>query len=332
MTAPCPNQIIDATTGRTPPPSRLSTPSSPSTSSIGDQDEQKLQSPTIDAKERKRQRDRERYASMSVEKRKDINKKRRGMHETVCHPPMPNSSRAAYANKWYRNLTPDVRESRRECLRLYNKTTRRKEAKRADNRRRRELRANTLNSESIPMENPTYTPEIVHPNSDATEPNGSPVSARDWAIPELSGTPFFPASTQTEDVGSPNRCTGRLRHKRHVPSGERQSLLARRNQQFETTVGRNLAAPIEGAAGVGGEGCDTIHQQMTTEVNINDPASEGLTSEQPLIEEPDDEPSQEQESQQQEDPPQAADFAPEEANLSEEGRQDYALPSKYFMV
>ncbi|WVZ67867.1 hypothetical protein U9M48_016889, partial [Paspalum notatum var. saurae] len=101
MTAPCPNQIIDATTGRTPPPSRLSTPSSPSTSSIapsmdqinnnggrtpftdisnnigGDQDEQKLQSPTIDAKERKRQRDRERYASMSVEKRKDINKKRR---------------------------------------------------------------------------------------------------------------------------------------------------------------------------------------------------------------------------------------------------------------
>ncbi|WVZ67870.1 hypothetical protein U9M48_016889 [Paspalum notatum var. saurae] len=142
MTAPCPNQIIDATTGRTPPPSRLSTPSSPSTSSIGDQDEQKLQSPTIDAKERKRQRDRERYASMSVEKRKDINKKRR----------------EAY------------------------------------------------------------------------------------------------------------------------------------------------------------------------------PASEGLTSEQPLIEEPDDEPSQEQESQQQEDPPQAADFAPEEANLSEEGRQDYALPSKYFMV
>ncbi|WVZ63160.1 LOW QUALITY PROTEIN: hypothetical protein U9M48_012816 [Paspalum notatum var. saurae] len=43
----------------------------------GDQNEPNLQSPTIHAKERKRQRDRERYASMSVEKRKEINKKRR---------------------------------------------------------------------------------------------------------------------------------------------------------------------------------------------------------------------------------------------------------------
>ncbi|WVZ74174.1 hypothetical protein U9M48_022388 [Paspalum notatum var. saurae] len=43
----------------------------------GDQDESNLRSPVIDAKERKRQRDRERYATLSVEKRNEINKKRR---------------------------------------------------------------------------------------------------------------------------------------------------------------------------------------------------------------------------------------------------------------
>ncbi|WVZ78404.1 hypothetical protein U9M48_026117 [Paspalum notatum var. saurae] len=122
-----------------------------------------------------------------------------GAYETVCHPSTQNSSRAAYHSKWYKNLTPEERQSRREYLRLYDKKPSRKEAKREDNRRRRELRANTLNPESIAMENPTYSPEIVHHNSDATEHDRSPVSARDWAIPEMSRTPFFPASTQTKE-------------------------------------------------------------------------------------------------------------------------------------
>ena len=51
-----------------------------------------------------------------------------------------------------------------------------------------------------------------------------------------------------------------------------------------------------------------------------DSANEVLTLDLPLIKEPDD---QEQEEQQQEDPPQAIDPASEEANPSEEGRQDH---------
>ncbi|WVZ88243.1 hypothetical protein U9M48_034786 [Paspalum notatum var. saurae] len=202
-----------------------------------------------------------------------------GAHETVCHPSMQNRSRAAYHSKWYKNLTPEERESRREYLRLYDKKLSTKEAKREDNRRRRELRANTLNPESIAIENPTYSPEIVHPNSDATEHDRSPVSARGRAIPEMSGTPFFPASTQSKEVGSPDRYIGRPRHKRHVPSGERQTLIARRNQQFEASFARNLASPIEGAAGVGREGCDSIHDQMSTEVNNNGDDDEGVVFE-----------------------------------------------------
>ncbi|WVZ79781.1 hypothetical protein U9M48_027319 [Paspalum notatum var. saurae] len=193
-----------------------------------------------------------------------------GAHETVCHPPKQNSSRAAYFMKRYKNLTPDVRESKRARDRLYDKTPKRKETKRDYIRRQRELQANTLNPVSIAMENPKFTPEIVHPNSDATERNGSPVSWRDLVIPEISGTPFFPAPTQTEEVGSPDRCTVPVRHKRHVPSGERQSLLARRNQQFEATIVRNLAAPVEDAANVGREGCDAIRDEMTAEDNTNE--------------------------------------------------------------
>ncbi|KAJ1265745.1 hypothetical protein BS78_08G099100 [Paspalum vaginatum] len=50
-------------------------------------------SPIIDAKERKRQRDRERYASMSVEKRNEKNKKRReACQRNKRRPMMPGSS------------------------------------------------------------------------------------------------------------------------------------------------------------------------------------------------------------------------------------------------
>lgn len=119
------------------------------------------------------------------------------------------------------------------------------------------------------MEDPTYTPEVVHPTADATEPDGSPVSARDWVIPEFGGTPFLPASTQTEDVGSPDMSTGPLRRKRHVPSGERQALLARRNQQFEAAIARNVAAPTEDTIGDAGEGDDWTQPHTTAEINNN---------------------------------------------------------------
>ena len=88
-----------------------------------------------------------------------------------------------------------VRESRRERLRLYNQTPRRKDAKIEYMRKRRALQADTLNHASIAMEDPTYTPEVVHPTADATEPDGSSVTACDWVIPEFVRTPFLPAST-----------------------------------------------------------------------------------------------------------------------------------------
>jgi hypothetical protein len=111
-------------------------------------------------------------------------------------------------------------------------------------RKRRALQADTLNHTSIAMEDPTYTPEVVHPTTDATKPNGSSVTADDWVIPECIMTPFVLASTQTEDVGTFDMSTEAVRRKHHVTRGERQAILARRNQQFEASIAKNVATLI----------------------------------------------------------------------------------------
>ncbi|PWZ13521.1 ATP-dependent DNA helicase PIF1 [Zea mays] len=82
------------------------------------------------------------------------------VHESVDNTPNHTMKRVAYFSEWYKNLTPVERESRREHLRLYNKTPRRKDAKIEYGKKRRALQSDTLNQESIAMEDPTYTPEV----------------------------------------------------------------------------------------------------------------------------------------------------------------------------
>ncbi|AQK75317.1 hypothetical protein ZEAMMB73_Zm00001d018231 [Zea mays] len=220
--------------------------------------------------ERKRQMDRERIATMSVEQRNKFNKKRRETRQrNKGQNVMPNVSGDGDKKE---NVDPDddsdwmhrnegfqandivattdlltqgiTRESRLKRLRLYNQTPRRKEAKIEYMRKRRALQADTLNHTSIAMEDPTYTPEVVHPTTDATKPNGSSVTADDWVIPECIMTPFVLASTQTEDVGTFDMSTEAVRRKHHVTRGERQAILARRNQQFEASIAKNVATLI----------------------------------------------------------------------------------------
>ncbi|AQK61565.1 hypothetical protein ZEAMMB73_Zm00001d012842 [Zea mays] len=63
------------------------------------------------------------------------------------------------------------------------------------------------------------------------------------AIPELSPTPFVPNPSQTEDVekDSMTESPRRQRHKRHVSSGQRQTLVSRQNQKFHLAIGTNFA-------------------------------------------------------------------------------------------
>jgi hypothetical protein len=127
------------------------------------------------------------------------------VHETVDNIPKHTMKRAAYFSEWYKNMTPVERESRHVCLRLYNKTPRWKDANKECSRKRRALRANTLNQESIAMEDPVYTPEVVRPTTYGIEQYGSLVTTCDWVIPEFVMTPFLPTSTQTKNILSPTK-------------------------------------------------------------------------------------------------------------------------------
>ncbi|ONL92436.1 hypothetical protein ZEAMMB73_Zm00001d027245, partial [Zea mays] len=191
-----------------------------------------------------------------------------GVHDTVGNTPNHNLERAAYFRERYKNLTPAEMEFRRERLRLYDNTPKRKGSKIEYIRKRRALLADTLSQESIAMESPIYTPEVVHPTTDAIEPDGFVVTPCDWVIPEIASNPFLPAPTQTEDVDSPHMSTGPLRRK-HVPRGERQAILARRNRQFEASISRNMATTTEDTISDAGEGADCTQPHMTTENNNN---------------------------------------------------------------
>ncbi|PWZ26234.1 ATP-dependent DNA helicase PIF1 [Zea mays] len=192
------------------------------------------------------------------------------VHESVDNTPNHTMKRAAYFSERYKNLTPVDRESRRERLRLYNKTPKRKDAKTEYGRKRRALQSDTLNQGSIAMEDPTYTPEVGCHRTDATQPYGSSVTTCDWVIPEFVGTPFLPTSIQTEDVGSLTLSTEPLSRKHHVLSGARPAILGSRNQQFEAAISRNVATVTEDTISDAVEGDDWTQPHTTTEIHNND--------------------------------------------------------------
>jgi hypothetical protein len=191
------------------------------------------------------------------------------VHENVSHTPKHTRKRTDYISERYKNLIPIEREFRCERLRLYNRTLRRKEAKVDHNRRRRVMQSDTLNQSSIATEDPTYTPKFVHPTADAKEPDGSIIAVYDWVIPKFVNAPFLPSPTQTEDVASPDMYTDPLKHKHHVPHGERQAILARQNHQFEATISRKVGTSIEDTSGDAVVGDDWTQRHTTMKITNN---------------------------------------------------------------
>ncbi|XP_023157380.1 uncharacterized protein [Zea mays] len=198
------------------------------------------------------------------------------VHETVDNIPKHTMKRAAYFSERYKNMTPVERESRHVRLRLYNKTPRRKDANKECSRKRRALQGDTLNQESIAMEDPVYTPEVVRPTTYGIEPYGSSVTTCDWVIPEFAVTPFLPTSTQTKDVGSLDMSTEPLRRRHHVLSGIRPATLGRRNQQFEDDIGRNVATVTEDTICDAMEGDDWTQPHPTAEIHTNGMVEQGV--------------------------------------------------------
>ncbi|WVZ85139.1 hypothetical protein U9M48_032090, partial [Paspalum notatum var. saurae] len=270
------------------------------TTSWGDQDASNSLPQDIDPKERKRQRDRERWATMSAEQNIEKNKRRReARQQNKGQPILPELSKDGDVegdDEWlHRNETYEPYNVERGDLALAADST----SSYGDNsntiqftnlstnpmadtplgRRQRgtieednESSNKTLHHESIAMENPKYIPEVVQPTTGVYAPLGSPVSSSDWIVPNLSPSPTFivPVSRKHEDVDTSERSPRCIRQKRNVPSGKRQSLLARRNQQFESAIARRVYAIPKDDESDAGEKGNSTQPQTTADINNNE--------------------------------------------------------------
>jgi hypothetical protein len=77
----------------------------------------------------------------------------------------------------------------------------------------------------------------------------------------------MPASTQTEDVGSPDMSTEPLRRKHYVLCGERQAILARRNKKFEANIAGNVATLTKDTISDVRKMDDSTQPGLTIEIN-----------------------------------------------------------------
>jgi len=106
-------------------------------------------------------------------------------------------------------------------------------------RRDKESHENNRHPDSIAMENPQFTPQLIFPSE------GQPtVRADDLVSPESNLTPL--CIRTTSDQASENQTLEQSIElpitqnfqRRGITAGERQTLLARRNLQFESKLGR----------------------------------------------------------------------------------------------
>nr|XP_034598326.1 stress response protein nst1-like isoform X2 [Setaria viridis] len=144
--------------------------------------------PPLEPREWRRQRDRNRYKLMSIQKKEELLKKRRENYQRSKSAPAnvevgrnqllgeniasdenrveqrpeltgeQTESRRAKDRARYANVTPKQRQAMRDRQNARNMKPEQKEAKRDQYKARRELRRNTLHKDSIAMVNPRYNP------------------------------------------------------------------------------------------------------------------------------------------------------------------------------
>jgi hypothetical protein len=156
-----------------------------------------------------------------------------------------STSKSNYMSEWYKNMTPEQREVRRERQRQHNREPKRKEAMKLSQKKFQEARKHTLHSDSIAMENPSFSPTLMWPNVDVSGTHGSTVKSSDWAIQELSNaTPLYiPAPhEEPDDEGYDESPSGHMTQRPHVPNGQRHALITRHNTMFERRISSNTRA------------------------------------------------------------------------------------------
>jgi hypothetical protein len=119
------------------------------------------------------------------------------------------------------------------------------EAMKLSKKKFEELQKHTLDLESISMENPLFSPELVWPIADASGAHGSTVKSSDRVVPDFFGpTPIYipPSHEESDDEGCDELLPRRMTQRSHAPSGQRHALLTRRNTMFERRIGLNTRA------------------------------------------------------------------------------------------
>ena len=106
------------------------------------------------------------------------------------------------------------------------------------------MQKHTLHSESIAIENPLFTPELVWPTAGASGAHGTTTKSSDWVISESSAAPLYipPPNEEVNDEGCDELLTCHMTHRSHVPSRQRHALLTHRNMMFERRIGSNTRA------------------------------------------------------------------------------------------
>jgi hypothetical protein len=101
----------------------------------------------------------------------------------------------------------------------------------------KEHHENNLHPDSIAMANPQWKPELLHPNGDKPS---SRVSEQ-MVIPDLGGSPIYVEAALHEPAQQDETLETFLSntiHTVHLTPGLRESRRKRRNQEFESTIGK----------------------------------------------------------------------------------------------
>jgi hypothetical protein len=141
-----------------------------------------------------------------------------------------------------RELLNKRRHDARAAKRLFKTPQEKKETTRQSKlnykQRIKEERENNLHPDSIAMANPQWKPEILFPPGDKPS---SRVSEQ-IVIPDFGGSPVYVEAEIREPPQqdeTPETFLSNTIHTAHLTSGLRESRRKHRNQEFESTIGRN---------------------------------------------------------------------------------------------
>ncbi|KAM0928310.1 hypothetical protein ACQ4PT_002406 [Festuca glaucescens] len=207
--------------------------------------------PVVDSTEKKKKRERERYAQMNIDSKNELLAKRH----------------ATYQQK--RLLAEHIEKRRAKDRLLYAAMSpKKKHSKKA----RQELRRNSLNEESIAMENPCWIPEVVH-----TPDTQGYIPTCDWHIPEFSETPIYiePILEQMSGEVTPDIYFSNKSRRKHVTPGERHALLGLRNEAFYANSKKHAISSADENPSMSMEGVNGFETPTQSAV-VNNGEDEGV--------------------------------------------------------